>query len=136
MSTAAVTAMGVSIGADFAIYLIFRLREELREHDLVQGVQRTLLTSGKAIFFVSSAVTLGYLILVFSGFAAWMHLGGLTALIMTVSSLAAVSVLPALIIIVRPRFIEQARSCADAGKPPSLPSDAQLRRALWCPLSS
>jgi hydrophobe/amphiphile efflux-3 (HAE3) family protein len=121
MSTAAVTAMGVSIGADFAIYLIFRLREELREYDLVQGVQRTLLTSGKAIFFVSSAVTLGYLILVFSGFAAWIHLGGLTALIMTVSSLAAVSVLPALIIIVRPRFIEQARSSADAGKPPSPP---------------
>jgi len=105
MSTAAVTAMGVSIGADFAIYLIFRLREELATHGLGEAVRQSLLTSGKAIFFVSSAVTLGYLTLVFSNFSAWMHLGGLTALIMTVSSLAAVSVLPALVMIVRPHFL-------------------------------
>lgn len=113
MSTASVTAMGVSIGADFAIYLIFRLREELTEYALVDALQRTLLTCGKAIFFVSSAVALGYLILVFSGFAAWMHLGGFTALIMLVSSLAAVSVLPALVIIVEPRFLwpGRRRSC-------------------------
>src|SRR5262249_29853416 len=31
MSTAAMTAMGISIGADFAIYLLFRIREEWRD---------------------------------------------------------------------------------------------------------
>jgi predicted RND superfamily exporter protein len=70
MSTSAVMAMGVSIGADFAIYLIFRLREESPE-PLADGVRRALLTSGTAIFFVSSAVALGYLVLVCSGFKAW-----------------------------------------------------------------
>jgi len=105
MTTASVTAMGVSIGADFAIYLIFRLREELAERALDEALHRTLLTCGKAIFFVSSAVTLGYLVLVFSGFAAWIHLGGFTALIMLVSSLAAVSVLPSLVMILKPRFL-------------------------------
>lgn len=106
MSTASVTAMGISIGADFAIYLIFRLREELRsQDDVVTALRNTLLTSGKAIFFVSSAVTLGYLILTTSGFSAWIHLGGFTALIMLVSSVAAVSVLPALVMILRPRFL-------------------------------
>ena len=68
MSTSAVMAMGVSIGADFAIYLIFRLREELARASLADGVRRALVTSGTAIFFVSSAVALGYLVLVFSGF--------------------------------------------------------------------
>ena len=109
MSTASVTAMGVSIGADFAIYLIFRLREELCTLPLVEALRQTLLTCGKAIFFVSSAVTLGYLVLVCSGFAAWMHLGGFTALIMLVSSLAAVSVLPALVMIAQPKFLWPAR---------------------------
>ncbi len=105
MSTSAVMAMGVSIGADFAIYLIFRLREELARASLADGVRRALVTSGTAVFFVSSAVALGYLVLVFSGFKAWVHLGGLTALIMALASTAAVTVLPALVMLLRPRFV-------------------------------
>src|SRR5262245_61082896 len=108
MSTSAVMAMGVSIGADFAIYLIFRLREELEQASLADGVRRTLVTSGTAVFFVSSAVALGYLVLVFSGFKPWVHLGGLTALIMALASTAAVTVLPALVMLVRPRFVFRA----------------------------
>lgn len=115
MSTAAVTAMGVSIGADFAIYLIFRLREELAVYAVGEAVRRTLLTSGKAVFFVSSAVTLGYAVLVSSGFRAWVQLGGLTALIMFSSALAALTVLPALVMIVRPQFLWR----AGAEQPPN-----------------
>ncbi len=105
VSTSAVMAMGVSIGADFAIYLIFRLREELARTSLADGVRRALVTSGTAIFFVSSAVALGYLVLAFSGFKPWVHLGGLTALIMALASAAAVTVLPALVMVLRPRFV-------------------------------
>ena len=105
MSTSAFMAMGVSIGADFAIYLIFRLREELARGSLADSVRHALVTSGSAIFFVSSAVALGYLVLVCSGFKAWVYLGGLTALIMGLASAAAVTVLPALVMLVRPRFI-------------------------------
>jgi len=105
MSTSAVMAMGVSIGADFAIYLIFRLREELERHALADGVRRAMVTSGTAIFFVSSAVALGYLVLVCSGFKGWVHLGGLTALMMALASAAAVTVLPALVMLVRPRVV-------------------------------
>ena len=108
MSTSAVMAMGVSIGADFAIYLIFRLREELANAPLAEGVQRALVTSGTAIFFVSSAVALGYLVLACSGFRPWVHLGGLTALMMALESLASVTVLPALVMVCRPRFVRPA----------------------------
>ncbi len=109
MSTSAVLAMGVSIGADFALYLIFRLREELPTTSLEEGVRRALVTSGSAIVFVSSAVALGYLVLVASGFKAWVHLGGLTALMMVLSSLAAMTLLPALVIVLRPRFLRVAK---------------------------
>jgi predicted RND superfamily exporter protein len=105
MSTSAVLAMGVSIGADFAIYLLFRLREELAHAPLAHGVRRALVTSGTAIFFVSSAVALGYLVLVGSGFRPWVHLGGLTALLMALASLAAVTVLPAAVLLLRPRVV-------------------------------
>lgn len=108
MSTSAVLAMGVSIGADFALYLIFRLREELPATSFEEGVRRALVTSGTAIFFVSSAVALGYLVLVTSGFRAWVHLGGLTALMMVLSSLAAMTLVPALVVLLRPRFLRVA----------------------------
>jgi predicted RND superfamily exporter protein len=106
MTTAAITAMGVSIGADFAIYLLFRMREELAAGaPLVPAVRAALRTSGKAIFFVSSAVAVGYLVLLLSGFSIWVRLGVLTALIVSVSALATLAVIPAIALLVRPRFL-------------------------------
>jgi predicted RND superfamily exporter protein len=105
MFTATMTAMAISIGADFAIYLIFRLQEELETRDLEDALAATLLTSGKGILYVSSAVTVGYLVLGVSRFAAWVQLGVITALMMSVSALAALTVLPALMLLVRPRFL-------------------------------
>ena len=109
MTTAAITAMGVSIGADFAIYLIFRIREETKSAaSLDAAIRVSLNTSGKAIFFVSSAVALGYMVLPFSGFSIWTRLGVLTALIVGVSALATLTVIPSLALLVRPRFLTRA----------------------------
>lgn len=109
MTTAAITAMGVSIGADFAIYLIFRIREEARNgKSLEDAIRVSLHTSGKAVFFVSSAVVLGYLVLPFSGFSIWSRLGVLTALIVSASALATLTVIPSLALIVKPRFLMRA----------------------------
>jgi predicted RND superfamily exporter protein len=106
MSTAAITAMGVSIGADFAIYLIFRIREEFaRTSSLEEAIRGSLRTSGKAIFFVSSAVALGYMVLPFSGFSIWIRLGVLTAIIISASAVATLTVIPALALVTRPRFL-------------------------------
>ena len=68
---------------------------------------------------MSSAVTLGYLVLVTSGFSAWVHLGGITALLMAVAALATLTVLPALVILLRPRFLvaPQGRSLVPAPAP-------------------
>jgi uncharacterized protein len=106
MTTAAITSMGVSIGADFAIYLIFRMREELATGmPIEEAIRVSLHTSGKAIFFVSSAVALGYMVLPFSGFSIWVRLGVLTATIVTTSALATLMVIPALALLLKPRFL-------------------------------
>jgi predicted RND superfamily exporter protein len=114
MTTAAITAMGVSIGADFAIYLIFRIREEGKGGTpLGAAVRASLQTSGKAILFVSSAIALGYMVLPFSGFSIWTRLGVLTALIVGVSALATLTVIPSLALLVKPRFLAGATAPAD-----------------------
>ncbi len=108
MATATITAMGVSIGADFAIYLIFRIREEFaRSGDLAEAIRRSLRTSGKAIFFVSSAVALGYLVLPLSGFSIWIRLGVLTSVIVGVSALATLVLIPSLALLTRPSFLSR-----------------------------
>jgi predicted RND superfamily exporter protein len=113
LSTAAITSMAVSIGADFAIYLLFRLREELTRSDSVEvALHTSLLTSGKAIFFVSSAISLGYMVLPFSGFSAWTQLGVLTALMAAVSALATLTIIPALIMTARPRMFRVSSEAA------------------------
>jgi predicted RND superfamily exporter protein len=105
LATAAITSAAVSIGADFAIYLVFRIRQELTRSDSLEAALHTsLLTSGKAIFFVSSAVALGYLVLPLSGFLAWAQLGVLTALMMAVSALATLTIIPAVIMTMRPKM--------------------------------
>jgi predicted RND superfamily exporter protein len=118
LCTAAITSCAVSIGADFAIYLIFRIREELTRRDSLEAaLHASLLTSGKAIFFVSSAVALGYLVLPLSGFLAWAQLGALTALMMAVSALATLTIIPALIMTTRPKmFATSAEFGSSAGR--------------------
>jgi len=106
MSTAAMTAMGISIGADFAIYLIFRIREEFQVTEMLEeAVLASIRTSGKAVFYVSSAVTLGYLVLPFSGFSLWIRLGMLTATVVTVSALSSLAVVTSLGVVLRPAFL-------------------------------
>src|SRR5262249_30845402 len=92
---------------------LFRLREELARTPLVPSMREAVRNSGMAIVFVSSAVSIGYLVLLFSPFAAWRHLGALTALIMTVSAAATLTVVPAFLIILKPRFLLSGESTSE-----------------------
>ncbi len=104
--TAPIAAMAVGIGADYAIYFIFRFREELTSTaNPSLALASALRTSGKAIVYVSSAIAGGYLVLCISGFVYHVELGTMVALAMIVSSAASISFLPALILIGRPRFL-------------------------------
>jgi uncharacterized protein len=124
MTTAAITAMGVSIGADFAIYLIFRIREErATASTAAEAIRAALRTSGKAVFFVSSAVALGYMVLPLSGFSIWARLGVLTATIVSVSALATLTVIPALALLVQPKFLQPPAAATEPD------STASIRRA-------
>ncbi len=108
MGTAAISAMAIGIGADYAVYFIFRVREEFeRTGDLRQATATALTTSGKAIAYVATAVAGGYLCLALSLFKVHVLLGVLVALTMVTSSAATVAFLPAVILLVKPRFLKR-----------------------------
>jgi predicted RND superfamily exporter protein len=102
-----VAAMAVGVGADYAIYLSYRMREELRsglpESD---AIRRAFLSAGKATLFVSSAVAAGFGVLLFSwGFLIHVWMALLLGLAMLTSSVATLTIFASLILTLRPRFI-------------------------------
>jgi predicted RND superfamily exporter protein len=108
LATAAISAMAIGIGADYAVYLIFRIREEFqRTGDLREATAYALTTSGKAIAYVATSVGAGYLCLTFSLWKVHVILGVLVALTMVVSSAATVAFLPAVLLRLTPRFLKR-----------------------------
>lgn len=106
MSTATISAIAVGIGADYAIYFIFRVREELkRTPDLREATAIALMTSGKAIAYVATAIAGGYLCLTFSLFKVHVLLGILVALTMVTTCLGTVAFLSSVLVLVKPRFL-------------------------------
>jgi predicted RND superfamily exporter protein len=104
--TSPIAAMAVGIGADYAIYFVSRFKEELAVSSTRElALSSTLRSSGKAIVYVSSAIAGGYLVLCVSGFVYHVELALMVGLAMMVSSTAAITVLPALLVITEPRFL-------------------------------
>lgn len=112
IGTALVSAMAVGIGADYGIYMTYRMREELRKGGGErEALQRAFQSAGKATLFVSSAVAGGFGLLMLSwGFWIHFYMGFLIATAMLVSSFAALTLLPALIFTLRPRFVFEGRA--------------------------
>lgn len=107
ISTSLISAMAVGIGADYAIYLIYRLREELAKGtDEMTAVRNVIGTAGQAILFVAISVSAGYGVLLLSfGYNIHKWLAILIAEAMIMSSLSALLLIPALILTFRPDFI-------------------------------
>jgi predicted RND superfamily exporter protein len=108
MGTAAISAMAVGIGADYAVYFLFRVREEFQKcGDLREATAQALTTSGKAIAYVASAVAGGYLCLALSLFKVHVLLGVLVAITMVTCSAATVAFLPSVLMLVKPKFLSR-----------------------------
>jgi predicted RND superfamily exporter protein len=107
IATSVISAMAVGLGADYAIYLLYRLREELQEgRDEAVAFRTALTTAGKATLFVASAVAGGYGLLALSwGFNIHLWFAILIMSAMLTSCLGALTLLPSLILTFRPRFI-------------------------------
>lgn len=98
-------AMGIGIGADYAIYLLYRFREELATGaEFEVALRHTMRTAGKAVVYVATAVAGGYSVLLLS-FNFYVHIwfGVLIVLSMVVSAMTALLLIPTLLTLHVPR---------------------------------
>lgn len=106
MGTSSVIAMASGIGADYAIYFLYRLREEFgRTRDDATALDAALHASGRAVLFVAASIGAGFSVLAFSPFLGLKIFGTLMPLAMVLSCLASLSIMPVLVLWTRPRFI-------------------------------
>jgi predicted RND superfamily exporter protein len=101
------SALAIGIGADYAIYMLFRLREEMAKGtEENEAFRKVLRTAGKACLFVASAVAGGYAVQAGSrGYYPHTWNALLIGTAMVVSVTAALTVMPALVHKYRPKFI-------------------------------
>jgi predicted RND superfamily exporter protein len=106
MGSASVIAMAAGIGADYAIYFLYRLREERARLDSdAAAVGAALHTSGRAVVFVAASIGAGFAVLGFSKYLGLWLFGTLMPTAMAVSCLAALSIMPVLVLRARPAFV-------------------------------
>jgi predicted RND superfamily exporter protein len=128
MTGASIAATGVSIGADYAIYVLYRLREEYRRRASIDEALRvTMETTGRAVLFVALAISAGFAVYLISDFYAFHVLGVFMPLTMVTSSLTALTLLPALVLLFRPNFIMRPPAAARASVADAVPE----RGARW-----
>jgi len=110
------TSVAICIGVDYAIHLIYKFRSEYKRTGVagsnsdqtdpaVAALVRTLSTTGKTILFNAVVVIAGFMVLLTSVMPPNQQMGMLVSAAMLSSFIATLTVLPALILAARPRFV-------------------------------
>lgn len=101
--TITIAAITIGIGVDYAIHYIHRYKKEFAQNgDNFQAIHKSQTTVGKALYFTSITITLGFIILVLSNFVPSIYFGMLTSIAMLVALFATFSIIPLLLSIMQP----------------------------------
>ncbi|MEM7400655.1 MAG: MMPL family transporter [Pseudomonadota bacterium] len=101
--TITIAAITIGIGVDYAIHYIHRYKKEYaKTGDNYKAIHTSQTTVGKALYFTSITITLGFVVLVLSNFVPSIYFGLLTSVAMLVSLFATFSIIPLLLIVMQP----------------------------------
>ncbi|MHC4693865.1 MAG: MMPL family transporter, partial [Planctomycetota bacterium] len=103
MMTITIAAISVGIAVDDTIHYIHRFRREFqKDRKYLSTMHRCHGTIGHAMYYTSVTIIIGFSILALSNFIPSIYFGLLTGLAMAIALVAALTLLPQLIILVKP----------------------------------
>ena len=101
--TITIASITLGIAVDNSIHYIYRFRSEIeRVGDYVETLHYCHANIGRAIFYTAITIIAGFSILVLSNFLPTIYFGVFTALGMAMALLASLTLLPRLILWLRP----------------------------------
>ena len=93
--TITIAAITIGIGVDDSIHYIHRFKKEMAiYHDLDKALKTSQMTVGKALWFTSLTIGIGFILLVFSNFTPSIHFGFFTCVAMISSIIATFTIVP------------------------------------------
>ncbi|MEZ0369226.1 MAG: MMPL family transporter, partial [Candidatus Sericytochromatia bacterium] len=107
------TMIGLAVGIDYALLLVWRLREErAKQADLKAALRTTIIQAGKSVFFAGITFGIGLAGLLFTGITALFSIGLGGVIVVALSISLCLTLLPALILLLGkwlefPRFLSQ-----------------------------
>lgn len=105
--TSIIASLAVGVGIDYTIHFMEGVKAERSECGGIDDALRiTFAKSGKGIFTNAVAVGCGFFVLVFSKFIILRYLGFLVTVVMFISSFFAMTVIPGLLKIFDPKFLQ------------------------------
>jgi len=105
--TAMLSSIMIGVGVDYTIHFLWRYRQERRQGlEPDEAVMRTLVTSGRGIVFNALSVVVGFAVLLISSFLPVKFFGILVVVSITACLVGALALLPALCLLLRPKFLE------------------------------
>ncbi len=100
-------SIAIGAGVNFPVHMLDRLRLGFRRPDAdpVQVYRETFAFTGRPLFFTALVIAAGFLLLCVSEFRTLNEFGLLIGTAMLVSFLASITLLPAAVVVAKPRFV-------------------------------
>lgn len=118
--TAMLSSIMIGVGVDYTIHFLWRYREERRDGLAPDAAAvRVLITAGRGIVFNALSVIVGFSILFLSNFLPIRFFGFLVVVSIATCLLAALVLMPPLVVLLRPRFAEFAARAPSADPAPA-----------------
>ena len=103
LMTITIAAISVGIAVDDTIHYIHRFKKEfVIDGNYIAAMHRSHESIGYAMYYTSITIVIGFSILILSNFIPGIYFGLLTGLAMIIALVAALTLLPQLIVIVKP----------------------------------
>ena len=108
MMTITIAAITVGVGVDQAIQYFYRFRQEFAQTgSYVESMHNSHASIGRAMYYTSTTIIVGFSILALSEFIPSIYFGLLTAFAMFAAVLGSLTLLPKLILLLKPLGPEQ-----------------------------
>ena len=103
MMTTTIAAIVVGVGVDQAIQYFYRFREEFAiDRNYAEAMHRSHASIGRAMYYTSATIVVGFSILMLSQFIPSIYFGVLTAFAMFMAIVGSLTLLPKLILMMKP----------------------------------
>ncbi len=107
IATALLSSIMIGVGVDYTIHFLWRFREERQNSlDPQEAAKKTLTTTGRGIVFNALSVIVGFIVLFTSSFMPVRFFGFLVVVSISSCLIGALILIPALCIVIKPKFLE------------------------------